>query len=185
MERDKMIETLMKKAHVGHDEAIEILEKCNWDMLDAIIYLERCGKVPNDDTTTIVEVEEVKDEKSHSSKKEEKKSKEQKEYGGIGEVVGRMFRFLGTVISKANRNYFEAKKDHEKPIRISLLILILFLLFLFPATVVILVIGLFCGYKYSIDGESLKCDGVNDVFEKASESADSIKNDFKKGYNEN
>ena len=31
----------------------------------------------------------------------------------------------------------------------------------------------------------MNCGGVNDVFEKVSESADNIKKDFKKGYEEN
>jgi len=45
----------------------------------------------------------------------------------------------------------------------------------------LLVIGLFYGYKYSLFGAHNNYDDVNNVFEKASESADNVKNDFKKG----
>ena len=83
------------------------------------------------------------------------------------------------------QSYFEIKKDNEKPIRISLTISIILLILFMPPTVVLLIIGLFCGYKYSVGGPNMNCDGVNDVFEKVSESADTIKKDFKKGYEEN
>ena len=179
MERDEMIKKLMEKAHVTYEEAQEVLERCNWDLLDSIIYLERSGKVENNDTTTIIEVKEEDQKKDNNTKKNHES------YGGIGEVIGRIFKGLGKIIAKGNKNYFEVKKDNEKPIRISLTISILLLLFLMPPTVIILIIGLFCGYKYSIGGPNMKCDGVNDVFEKVSESADTIKKDFKKGYEEN
>ena len=175
MERDEMIKKLMEKAHVTYEEAQEVLERCNWDLLDSIIYLERSGKVENNDTTII----EVKEE---DQKKDDNTKKNHESYGGIGEVIGRIFKGLGKIIAKGNKNYFEIKKDNEKPIRISLTISILLLLFFMPPTVILLIIGLFCGYKYSIGGPNMKCDGVNDVFEKVSESADTIKKDFKKGY---
>lgn len=179
MERNEMIKKLMEKAHVTYEEAQEVLERCNWDLLDSIIYLERSGKVENNDTTTIIEVKE------EDQKKEDNAKKKQQSYGGVGEVIGRIFKGLGKVIAKGNKNYFEIKKDNEKPIRISLTISILLLLFFMPPTVILLIIGLFCGYKYSVGGPNMNYYGVNDVFEKVSESADNIKKDFKKGYEEN
>ena len=179
MERNEMIKKLMEKAHVTYEESQEVLEKCNWDLLDAIIYLERSGKVENNDTTTIIEIKE------EDQKKEDNNQKKDESYGGIGEVIGRIFKGLGRVIAKGNKNYFEIKKDNEKPIRISLTISILLILFFMPPTVILLIIGLFCGYKYSVGGPNMNCDGVNDVFEKVSESADTIKKDFKKGYEGN
>ena len=179
MERNEMIKKLMEKAYVTNEEAQEVLEKCNWDLLDEIIYLERNGKVENNETTTIIEVKEEEQKKEDYSKKKDES------YGGIGEVIGRIFKCLGKIISKGNKNYFEIKKDNEKPIRISLTISIILLILFMPPTVVLLIIGLFCGYKYSVGGPNMNCDGVNDVFEKVSESADTIKKDFKKGYEEN
>lgn len=171
MERNEMINTLVRKANISPEEAQEVLEKCNWDLLDAIVYLERRGKVENNEVTalTVVEV------------KEDKKKQDEK-YGGIGEIIGRMFKFIGKFIRKANKNFFEIRKDNEKPIRISLTISILFLIFLSVPTIVLLIIGLFCGYKYSISGSDFNYDGVNNVFEEVSKSADHIKKDFKEGY---
>ena len=62
MERNEMINTLVRKANISVEEAQEVLEKCNWDLLDAIVYLERRGKVENNEVTalTVVEVKEEK-----------------------------------------------------------------------------------------------------------------------------
>ena len=176
MERNEMIEILMGKANISRIEAEEALEKCDWDLLDAIFYLERMGKFEDRKTTTIIEVKENNDNKKESHKKKEDKS------GGIGEIVGRIIKFIGKIIKKGNENYFEIRKENEKPIKISLTVSILLLVFLFWAVCILLVIGLFCGYKYSLSGANIKCDGVNDVLEKVSESADNIKRDFKEGY---
>lgn len=174
MERNEMIEVLMRKANVSREEAEEALEKCNGDVLDAIVYLERIGKVGNDEVTTIIEVKE-------EDQKQENKGHEEK-CGGIGEIIGRIFRFIGKFIRKGNENHFEIRKENEKPIKISLTISILLLILLFVPSMILLIVGLFCGYKYSISGPSIKYDGVNDVFEHVSKSANNIKKDFKEGY---
>ena len=178
MERNEMIEVLMEKAKISHEEAQEALENCHWDLLDAIVYLERKGKIENNATTTIIEME-VKDKRKE--KKEESKKCDDK-FGGIGEVVGKIFKFIGKIIKKGNENYFEVRKDNEKPIRVSITISVLILIFLTIPTIVLLVIGLFCGYKYSIIGSSMNYEGVNNIFEEVSKSADTIKKDFKEGY---
>ena len=181
MERNEMIEILMGKVNVSKEEATEALENCDWDLLDAIIYLERKGKVENNETTTIIEVqsEDQKEEKKKGNKNHDEKC------GGIGEIVGRVFRFIGKVLKKGNENYFEIRKENEKTIRISLTISVLLLIFLFIPSAILLVVGLFCGYKYSVVGPHINCEGVNDIFEKVSESADTIKKDFKEGYENN
>ncbi len=170
-----MIEILMGKANISRIEAEEALEKSDWDLLDAIFYLERMGKFEYRKTTTIIEVKENNNEKERHKKKEDKS-------GGVGEIVGRIFKFIGKIIKKGNENYFEIRKENEKPIKVSLTISALLLVLFFWAVAILLIIGLFCGYRYSISGPNMNCNGVNDVLEKVSESADNIKKDFKEGY---
>ena len=173
MERNEMIEILIGKANVSREEAQEVLEKCNSDLLDSIIYLERRGKVENNEATTIIEAKEEEQDKKEDNKKHDEK------FGGIGEVIGRIFKFVGKFIKKGGNHFFEARKENEKPIRISLTISILLLIFLSLPSIVLLIVGLFCGYKYSISGSNVNYDGVNNIFEEASKSADNIKKDFK------
>ncbi|MGG5461249.1 DUF4342 domain-containing protein [Clostridium sp. B9] len=178
MERNEMINTLVRKANISEEEAQEVLEICNWDLLDAIIYLEKRGKIENNEVKAVT-VFEVNGE--NQEKKESKKNHDEK-FGGIGEILGRMFKFIGKFIKKGNKNFFEIRKSNEKPVRISLTISALILIFLTVPAIVLLLIGLLFGYKYSFSGKDFNYGGVNNIFEKASNSADNMKRDFKESY---
>lgn len=175
MERNEMIKVLMEKAKVSYEEAEEALQKCDWDVLDSIIYLERKGKVENN---TIIEVAE----ESKEENKKESDDNHKKKSWGIGEVIGRIIKFIGKAIDKGNENHFEIRKESKKPIKISLTISTILLIIAFWPVAILLVIGMFLGYKYSITGSDINADKVNDILDKASESADNIKDDFKEGY---
>jgi len=177
MERNEMIEILIEKTKVTREEAVEALEKTDWDLLEAIIYLERNAKVENTETTKIIEVKaEGQYQGDNNSNKES--------YGGLGTILGRIARGIAKFIRKANTNFFEIRKDNERPIRIPLIIAALLLIFLSVPTVILLIVGLFCGYKYSLSGPNINCAKVNDVFKKVSETADNVKRDFKESYEE-
>ena len=105
--------------------------------------------------------------------------------GGIGELLGRFFRFLGRMIKKGNTNYFLITKENEKPIKIPITLFVILLLVAFWPVVIILAIGLFLRYKYSFTGPNINGGQVNDVMSKVSDTAQNIKNDFEKGYNDN
>ncbi|MDR3597750.1 DUF4342 domain-containing protein [Clostridium sp.] len=174
MERNEMIKVIMEKAKVSHEEAEEVLQKHDWDLLDSIIYLERRGKFKNNETNTIIEVAEESKKESDENRK--------KKIGGIGEIIGRIIKFIGKAIDKGNENYFEIRKESKKPIKISLTISAFLLIIAFWPVAILLLVGLFLGYKYSITGPDINTDKVNDILDKASESADNIKDDFKEGY---
>lgn len=178
MERDEMIKILMEKAGVSHEEAEEAMQKCNFDLLDSVIYLERKRKAENNETNTIIEVVEERKEENKNESEENHKRKS----GGIGEVIGRIFKFIGKAIGKGNENNFEIRKEGKKPIKISLTISVLLLIIAFWPVAILLIVGLFTGYKYSITGPNTNIEKVNDILDKASQSADNIKDDFKEGY---
>ena len=176
MERVEMIEKLMEKTNVTREEAEKALEKVNWDLLDAIIYVERSKKEAEESSYVHESTEVITLEKGHY--KEEKTNKNES-CGGIGTIIGRIFKFIGKAIKKGNENFFEISKESEKPIRISLTISVLLLLIAFAPVVVLLIVGLFVGYKYSVTGPNIKSSTANEIFEQASKSANDIKGDFK------
>lgn len=180
MERKEIIEKLKNKAMVTYEEAEEALEKCNWDILDAIIYLERKGRVNNSGSVDLVEVSKESDFKD--TKEEYKSESNNKKHCGLGSLIGRFFKFVGEMIKKGNENYFVINKDKEEPIRISLTISTILLLISFWLVAILLIVGLFLGYKYSLSGPHIKSHTVNNAFEKASNSATDIKKDFQDGY---
>lgn len=175
MERYEMVEKLREKVNVSYEEAKEALENSNWDLLDAMVYLEKQGKVEKT-------IQVVKLQKEGSDSKDNTQGS--KGCIGIGEVFGKFFRFLGKVINKGNTNYFEIKKENEKPMKMPITVFVILLLIGFWPAGVLLIIGLFLGYKYSFVGPNINDGKVNDVMSKASDTVQNIKNDFEKGYND-
>ncbi|OPJ64412.1 DUF4342 domain-containing protein [Clostridium oryzae] len=130
--------------------------------------------VENNESTDVIKVDVKSGEENYKKKS-----------GGLGEVIGRIFKFIGKVIKKGNENHFEIRKDNERPIKISLTISVLLLIIAFWPVAILLVIGLFLGYKYSITGSNINVGKVNDILVKASNSAENIKSDFNEGYKSN
>ena len=161
MERDEKIKLLMEKAKISHEEAVELLEKCNWDVIDSIIYLEKKSK-------------------EEANREENRKEKS----AGTGAIIGRTVKFIVKAICKGNENHFEVRKEDKKPIKISLTISAILLIIGFWPVTILLVVGLFLGYKYSITGPNVNVNKVNDILDKASQSADNIKSDFKESSKE-
>ena len=83
MERIEMVEKLMSKANVGYEEAQQALESTNWDLLDAMVYLERQGKVKTS-----------QENKSIVLAKESSEDKKEKKQRGVGAMFGRVCRFI-------------------------------------------------------------------------------------------
>ncbi|MBE6049750.1 MAG: DUF4342 domain-containing protein [Clostridium sp.] len=126
----------------------------------------------------IIEVKDYKEEGNEDNRKTNKR------HGGIGKVIAKLVKLIGKVIRKGNNIYLEIKKENEETITISLTIMALLLIFLSVPTIILLVIGLFCGYEYSLSGSIKNSDKANQAFKKVSEAAVNIKEDFKNGYNE-
>ena len=51
MDHLEMVEKLREKANVSYEEASAALEKCNWDLLDALLLLESEGKLHREGET--------------------------------------------------------------------------------------------------------------------------------------
>ena len=118
MENLKLVEKLKDKAKISYEEAKEILEANNWDILDAIIYLEEKGKIKRPSTSTFY-TNENKDTYSNDyniviyDKKEGKRSS-RKTNGFEG-----IFEALCRIIDTCNNIFFEISKDSYYSINIT------------------------------------------------------------------
>lgn len=175
MDKNEVIRILMEKAKITREEAERILNKCDWDLLKAIEYLEDQGKIKNESANVIVEVKNNNNENNQS---------DNKEYGGFTTVIGRIFRFIGRTIKKFNKIDFEIKNEKDKPIKLPLTVIILLTLLLSVPTIILLTLGMFCDYRYSISYKGRNYNNVNNIFDKIYKFIQSIKNDFKKRYQE-
>ena len=180
MENFEKVEKLREKTGVSYEEAKRVLEEKNYDMLDAVIELERQGKVvtPKEGSYTAGASQDRENvRKFADAQKQYEKDCSKTSFKEFMRSVGDLFR---TAFRKSLEIDFCVNKDNKKVASIPLLALICLLIGFFWITVPLIIIGLFFGITYNFTGVDKVVVDVNEVCDKASQTAESIKNEFKK-----
>ena len=169
----EQVEKLMEKANVTYEEAREALDAAEGDMLDAIIHLERQGKVKtpenNGKYTTSPKVEICL----------EKKEKNQDKGESFSSLLGKFFKWLGGIIAKGNVHTFEIQRNGDVMMSIPLTVLAVLLFLAFWVVVPLIIIGLFFKCRYFFRGPDLDKTKVNKVMDIAADAAEDFKKDVK------
>ena len=169
MEHFEMVEKLGQKANISYEEAKNALEHTDWDLLDALVYLESQNKIKS----------EPRD--SYTTKKEERPGTEaEQDFRG---VFTRVFSYIAENNGKANHIYMDVIKGGKVSLSIPLTVLVLLLIFMFWWVVPILAIGLFFGFRYSFRGHEA-AGSVNKAMDKAAQTAEHIKSNINKDENQ-
>src|SRR5690554_445617 len=117
MDRLEKIEKLRERAQVSYDEARAAYDEANGDLLDALILLEKQGKVapPKGDgyyrseQTVSEPVTEEKEEHSRGRRS----NTEQENNNNFKETLDKIWKFLTGLVKKGNETSFEILKDKE------------------------------------------------------------------------
>ena len=169
----EQVEKLKEKANVSYEEAKIALEAASGDMLDAIIYLERQGKVspPENDGRVVVtpHVEEAHRESTQN---------QSEHIETFSSLVKKFFRMCGRVIQKGNSCMFEVRRYDKIIMSVPLTVLAVLLFFAFWIVIPLIIVGLFCNYRYSFRGTAIENTGVNKAFDAAANAAESIKKEL-------
>lgn len=180
MEDYEKVEKLREKAEVTYEEAKEALENNNWDMLEAMVYLEKQGKVKGPQHSQYSTNDGMNQNvNQQGSTQYSNKATD----SGFGDMLGRFFAWCGRIIKKGNENYFCIERNQDSPVRIPVTVFVLLLVIAFWVVVPLIIIGLFFGFQYSFQGADLGRQNVNDFMDKASHKASDIKDEFVNGYN--
>lgn len=142
------VEMLKAKANVSYEEAREALNQSNGDVLEAMIYLEKEGKVKTQD--------QIYSERSIYQ--------QQPQQDGFGKKVGKEFK-KGCDYSA--ENYILITHKGEQVLRIPVWVGILLLLCSWYFLPLLFIISLCCGCKYEIvkkgyNGEVIGENSVSD-----------------------
>ena len=115
----EMVEMLREKANISYEEAKAALEQTNWDLLDAMVLLEKEGKVMSNETGG-----------SYSTKSEEKKEPEEKHRGaeGLRSAVRWLGEKAGWLLRIGNTNHFVVsrggKENFSLPVTVCVILLL-------------------------------------------------------------
>lgn len=176
----EMVEKIRQYANVTYDEAKAALEACGDDLLDAVIYLEKQGKVappppppgrqPSgyDDGKLLVIPQPAE-------------SKEQRHYR-CKNSWNSFWRHVGDILGKGITNKFEISRKDELILAIPVLVLILLVLCCFWVTLPLLILGLFLDCRYRFYGPEMEKTGANKVMDTAAETAENLKSEAQKAY---
>lgn len=175
MDNLEKVEKIREKTGVSYEDAKNALEACSNDILDAIVYLEKLGKIkaPN---TPVYSTEPGK--QSQEFEKAQQSYENSCQGTSIGDVFSRFFKWCGRMIKKGCDTTFEVIKEGKTIMTIPVIVLVLSLVLAFWIAVPLLVIGLFCNCKYYFRGIEKTTVDINDMCEKASEACENIKNDI-------
>lgn len=165
MEHVDMVEKLHEKAGISLSEAKDALERSDWDMLEALLLLEREGKISplTASATTTGSSEEyaaVVPTASPEKKKGRSKRSEQKD----SEFEESMHRFsdqLKEFVLKGFTHDFVISRKGEKILCIPVFITVLIAIFAFYPILIALILGLFFDCSYTILRRSSSRDEAN------------------------
>lgn len=161
MDHFEMVEKLREKANVSYEDAKNALEASQWDLLDALVYLEQEGKVPEEQVG------------SYSTRQEPREKPAATDHNSKG-AFRRLFDFVAKVINGMNKVSMEVRRKGQVAFTLPLLALVLLVLFCFWFIIPVMVLGLFFGYTYRFQGHSA-ADSVNRAMDKAADVANTIK----------
>jgi hypothetical protein len=179
----EQVEKLREYANISYDEAKAALENAGGDILQAIIDLERQGKINPPQgggqySSGSIEVsanqqkEEFKKEKSQSKSNGGEKS-------AFNRNMGRFFRWMCDILHKGNVNAMVVEKNGASIMRLPITVLVILLICAFWIVVPLLVVGLFFNFRYFFQGPDIQSTKMNDAMNTVANAAEEIKNDIR------
>lgn len=157
MNKLEQVERLRERAQVSYDEAKLAYEQANGDLLDALIILERQGKVRPPQGDGYYRSEQgPREEQDHQRWEQTHQGREEKhkEYNNFKETLGKIWTAFADLVHKGNTTSFEVLKEKEHVASFPVTVLALLLLFAPWITIPAIVIGLFFGLHYQFVGNN-------------------------------
>ena len=168
-------EKLVEKAGVSYTDAKRALDEANGDILDAMIILEKEGKVQSPENSTYSTKYEEQTQYVSVPKQVERQRMEDEESTGtkVKRGISKIWHFLSS-------NYLSIKKKNgELVANLPLWGAALLLILGWSVILVLVVISLFFGFTYSFKGEA-DLEIANKAMNTASAAAEKVKEEYHK-----
>ncbi|MGN1188182.1 MAG: UBA/TS-N domain protein [Lachnospiraceae bacterium] len=157
------------------EDAKAALNACDFDMLDAVVYLEKLGKVTAPESESYT----TSQESSRKQRDYEEENTSRTKKVTFGNLVGSFFKWLGKIIKIGNENFFDVEHNGTDTVKLPLTLCVVLLVFAFWVCIPLLIVGLFFSFRYSFSGPLFKKDDVfNSTMNKAADVTENIKREF-------
>ncbi len=160
MDHLEMVEKLREKANVSYEEASAALEKCNWDLLDALLMLEGEGRLHRDNDAP---------KKEEYTTRVQPKPEKKANHGGFAMLM----RGLAQAIRRLNTVQLLIKKNGEVRLELPMSVVLLLIIISIWAVGIVAIVAMFFGYRFAVKGLSFD-DSVNAAMDKAGTFVDDV-----------
>ena len=196
MENYQKVEQLVNKAGCSYEDAKAALEGCEWDMLDAVISLEREGKISKETAEQKTEepieiIPEISADKVSGNNSQqityvyaegqggnnaggENTDNSQKEPKGVRKLCNRIKSIL------MNNRMLVYKSNGQQIVDLPIVIPLIALIAFFWATLILAGVAMVFGCRFHFEGEDLGKTTINNTMDKATDYAEKVRNDFSK-----
>lgn len=165
MEKIEMVEKLREKTGISAEEAWMALEKNNWVLVDAMLWLETEKGVPSQTAKASSAGEETYQPVNPAigDKKDD-------------ESIGAKLKKL---LEDSVNHSLVLRREGKQILRLPVLVLVILLAAAFYVVVIGLLAALFCGCQFALEGPRAKKDGeFNRVMQTAEEAAQKMRREF-------
>lgn len=174
----EQVEELRRRADLSYEEAKAALEAANGSLLDALIALEKAGRLPGGQGGSY---------STRGGAQARPAPAAAPKGGASGKAdawdespVARFFRRLVDILRPTSDNRFEIWRRDEMTASMPILILVILLAAFFWITLPLLILGLFFDFRYRFSGPDLGRRDLNDAMDKVSDTVDGVKSEFNK-----
>ena len=171
MEKFEKVEKLRERANVSYEEAQKALEENEWDLLDAMVALEKSGKTSSPKQQ---QYSTSYDEQKGYISVKTKVEQQQNEKPHLGRSIGEAFQSFFRI---CRQNWFCIRRNQDLMLRVPLFAVIILLIFTWKFAIPILLVALLFGFRYSLEGKDDLAQ-VNAFMNSAGAAAESLKEGF-------
>lgn len=181
-EKLRRAELVCDKTGVTFEEARDALEANGYDALDAIVWLERRGRTSRHTAsfTTSGSAADAREQAEMSQAQSDFEASTKP--SGFSVAFARFMDWVKRVLRRSVEISFVVSRRGSRLFSVPLLIFVVLAVFAFWVVIPLIVIGLFCEFRYSFDGIDKVTVDVNEWSRKASDGVDHLKRDVMDGH---
>jgi hypothetical protein len=176
----ELVEKLRERADVSYDEAKEALDASDDDLLEAIIYLEKRGKIPPPRSGGAYSSREARPAaEKYTTYKTQKPETE-----AFKNNMHRFGSWLNGLLKISIENLFVVSRKGRILCSLPVLVVVILIIFCFWPAVVALIVGLFFSCRYNShapqeEGQTHGAKNINSNMYEESEVTENFKSEFK------
>ena len=169
----EIVNALVEKTGISYEEAKNVLEQNNYDLLDAVIALERAGRLKKEEASAQDAGDEnIRGGQAHTA--EDDMGREERTVRGFDRFAAALKRFWRASL---NSRFIIARREREL-LNVPVLVLVIALIIDLPLFMFLLIVGLFLGCRYRFEGSGEMSETANEMSEHAADFTDSIRKEF-------